>query len=173
MSQLALNVNINNAAKEYAVRQTQQQTQKPQEEGVKLAQGMRESGFQWVSNDKSELSLTDRISGAEALLTTSTSDTSAKMSRSGSLVQDVATDLKRKFKKMFVSSYSNVFSHNRLMAKVSEWMVGNVMERLSLMGITPGELDSLKGEVRSDLIAQNHTAMEQVCYDKTMLEIIA
>lgn len=173
MSQLALNIGINNAAKEYAVRKPQpQQAEKPQQEAVKLAEGMRESGFQWVSNDKSELSLMNRITDAEALLSTSTADTSAKVARSGNFSQEMLQELKNKFKKMFVSAYSNVFSHNRLMAKVSEWMVGNVMERLALMGISAEELEQLKSEVRTDLICQNHASMEQVVYDETMLEII-
>ena len=172
MSQLALNIGINNSAKEYAIKKPQQQAQKPQQEAIKLAQGMRESGFQWVSNDKSELSLMNRITDAEALLSTSTVDTSAKVARSGVFSQEMLEDLKNKFKKLFISAYSNAFSHNRLMAKVSEWMVGNVMERLALMGISAEELDQLKGEIRADLICQNHTSMEQVVYDETMLEVI-
>ncbi|MFH1683439.1 MAG: hypothetical protein ABIA67_01005 [Candidatus Margulisiibacteriota bacterium] len=171
MSQLALNVAINNAAKEYAIKKPKQ-APKPQEEAIKLSEGLRESGFEWSRSEKSEFSLTSKITDAKTLLTTSTSDTSATAARSGMFTQEMLEDLKNKFKKMFISSYSNIFSHNRLLAKVSEWLVGNVMERLNLMGISPQELDELKSQIRSDLVCQNRGAMEQVVYDETMLEIV-
>ncbi|MBN2058438.1 MAG: hypothetical protein JW782_06565 [Candidatus Saganbacteria bacterium] len=172
MTNLSLNVGVNNSAKEYAVRQAQQHQPKPQQEAVKLSEGMRESGFEWVRSDKNEMSLASRVDDAKMLLTTSATDTSAKVARSGNASQELLSELKNRFKKTFVSAYSNVFSHNRLLAKVSEWLVGNVMEKLALMGISPQELEALKGQVRTDLICQNRTAMEQVVYDETMLEIV-
>jgi hypothetical protein len=171
MSQLALNVAVSNSAKEYAVKKPQQPP-KPQEEAVKISQGLRESGVEWFENQKSELNLINRLSDSKTLLTTSTTDTSAKVARSGMFSQEMLQDLKNKFKKLFVSAYSNIFSHNRLLAKVSEWMVGNVMERLALMGISPEELEYIKGQVRSELICKNKIAMDQVIYDETMLEIV-
>jgi hypothetical protein len=171
MSELALNVAISNAAKEYAVKKPQ--APKPQEEAVTLSQGLRESGFEWVENDKSELNLSNQLSESDFLLSTSTTDTSARTARSTNVPQEMLEGLKNKFKKLFVSAYSNVFSHNRLLAKVSEWMVGNVMERLALMGISPQELENLKGQVREDLVCQNRVALSQIVYDETMLEIVA
>lgn len=173
MSNLSLNVGINNAAKEYAIRKPGQMPhEKPQQEAVKLSEGMRESGFEWVRSDKNEMSLTSRIDDAKMLLTTSATDTSARVARSGDVSQELVQELKNRFKKSFVSAYSNVFSHNRLLAKVSEWMVGNVMEKLALMGMSPAELEGLKDQVRTELISQNRSAMEQVVYDETMLEIV-
>lgn len=173
MSNLALNVAIGNAAKEYAIKKPQQQAQKPQEEAVKLSQGLRESGIEWTRSDRSEMDISHRIDDAKALLTTSTTDASAKAAtRSGMTSQEMLEELKNRFKKTFISAYSNIFSHNRLLAKVAEWMVGNVMERLALMGISPEELEQIKSQVRNELVAQNQSALEQVVYDETMLEIV-
>lgn len=171
MSDISLNVGISNGGKEYAACKAQAPRQ-PQEESVALSQGLRESGFEWSDNGKSEFSLTSQVADAEMLLTSSATDTSARLIRASTLPQELAQELHSKFKKLFVSSYANVFSHNRLLAKVSEWMVGNVMERLALTGMSPAELEELKGQVRSDLISQNQVGLQQVVYDETMLEIV-
>src|SRR3989339_253634 len=170
MADLALSVAISNAPKEYAIKKPAQ-PQKPQEEAIAVSQGLRESGIEWLK-EASDLKLSNRISEQEYLLSTSTTDTSVKFVRSGSFSQEMLQELKSKFKKMFVAAYSNVFSHNRLLAKVSEWMVGNVMERLALMGISQEELDEVRGQVRGELISQNKVALEQIVYDETMLEIV-
>ena len=172
MSNLSLNVGINNTAKEYAVRKPQAATQTPQE-STALAQALRESGFQWQQLDNSDHTLsTNNISDLDSLLTSTSTDTATRVVNSGATSQEMLVDLKNRFQKMFVSSYGNVFSHNRLLAKVAEWMVGNVMEHLALMGMSLDELNELKSQVRNDLVRQNHAALEQVIYDETMLEII-
>ncbi|MFA5114226.1 MAG: hypothetical protein WC529_08030 [Candidatus Margulisiibacteriota bacterium] len=171
MSELALNIGIANSGKEYAVRKPQSGP-KPQEEGTLASQAARESGMEWLENEKGEVRLSRQVNESEALLTTSTTNTAARVARSAVTSQELIGELRNKFKKAFVTAYSNVFSHNRLLAKVSEWLVGNVMERLALMGISIAELEELKSQVRSDLVDQNHTAMAQVVYDETMLEIL-
>lgn len=172
MSELALNVGVSNAAKEYAIRKPVQEAPKPQEESVVLSQGLRESGVEWFENDKSELGLLNQISESDLLLTTSTTETAVKVSRSGIISSEMLQELKQRFKKLFVSAYGNIFSHNRLLAKISEWMVGTVMERLALLGISMQELEEIKSNVRMELIEKNQTAMAQVVYDETMLEIV-
>ncbi|MDD5382128.1 MAG: hypothetical protein PHH60_00510 [Candidatus Margulisbacteria bacterium] len=171
MSELSLNIGISTGAKEHAIKKPVL-APKPQEEAFVVSHGVRESGFEWVENEKSEVSLMNEISDTELMFTTSTTDTGAKVARSGVFSQEMLQDMKNRFKKLFVSAYSNAFSHNRLLAKVAEWMVGNVMERLALMGISIAELDELKSQVRADLISQNKVAMGQVVYDETMLEIV-
>ncbi|MBI5399357.1 hypothetical protein HZB07_01890 [Candidatus Saganbacteria bacterium] len=171
MSNLSLNVGISNAPKEYAARKAQT-APPPQQEALRLTQALRESGFEWQTTDNADHTLKANISDFESLLTSTATDTSARVSRSGLFSQEMLVDLKSRFQKMFVSSYGNVFSHNRLLAKVAEWMVGNVMEQLALMGMSLEELNELKTQVRADLIDQNRSSMEQVIYDETMLEII-
>lgn len=170
MSDLSLSAGIANSGKEYAVKKPV--APKPQEESVLASQGMRESGIEWSKNEKSEFSLMNQLTESDLMLATSTTDTSARVARSGLFSQEMLTELRNKFKKAFVSAYGNVYSHNRLLAKVAEWMVGNVMERLTLMGISSEELDALKAQVRADLIGQNRHALAQVIYDETMLEIL-
>jgi hypothetical protein len=173
MSNLSLNVGVSNMPKEYATRSSQA-APPPQQEATRLAQALRESGFQWQETSNTDHSLsTNNISDLEAmLLTSTTTDVGTKAANSGVVSQELLVDLKSKFRKMFISSYGNIFSHNRLLAKVAEWMVGNVMEHLALMGMSLEELEGLKAQVRTDLIHQNKSAMEQVIYDETMLEII-
>jgi hypothetical protein len=172
MSELALNIGISNGAKEYAIRKPQV-APNPQEEALIAGkQGVRESGFEWNDNGRAEYTIASKIDDAEMLLTSSATDVTARVIQSGTISAELSQELHGKFKKLFVSAYANVFSHNRLLAKVSEWMVGNVMERLALVGMSPAELEALKSQVRADLIAQNRVALQQVVYDETMLEIV-
>jgi len=159
-------------AKEYAVKKTQPNQPKPAEESQLISQGARESGVEWGQADGSELNLMDRVSDSDFLLTTSTTDTSARVASSEPTSSGLVQDLRSKFKKMFAPAYANVFSHNQLLAKVAKWLVGNVMERLALVGMPIAELESLKDQVRSDLVAQNQAGLSQVVYDETMLEIV-
>ena len=106
------------------------------------------------------------------LLTTSSTGTSAKALKSGSAVDGLKENLKEKFLNIYKSAYGNTKSHNRLLANVAQWMVGNVMERLALMGISHEELEDIKSNVRHELVDKNHTAMEQVVYDETMMEVL-
>lgn len=171
MSELALNIGLSNGAKEYAIRKPQM-APNPQEESLVANQGVRESGFEWNDSGRAEYTLTSKVTDAEMLLTSSATDVAARVIHSGTLSQELGQELFNKFKKMFVSNYANMFSHNRLLAKVSEWMVGNIMERLALTGMSPAELDALKTQVRTELIGQNQVALQQVVYDETMLEIV-
>ncbi len=172
MSELALNVSVANTGKEYAIRKPAQEAAKPQEEAVALSQGLRESGIEWLQTKDSELVLSNRISESDLLLSTTTTDTATKALTTGITSQEMLQELKQRFKKLFISSYNNIFSHNRLLAKISEWMVGNVMERLALLGMSMEELDTLKHNVRMELVQKNQTAMAQVVYDETILEIV-
>lgn len=171
MSELALNVGVANSGKEYAIRKPQQAPQQ-QEQAVLAGQGMRESGVEWQETKNSEFSLMRDALESQAMLMTSTTDTSAKFARSGMFSQEMLADLKNKFKKAFVAAYGNIFSHNRLLAKVSEWLVGNVMERLALMGIALEELAEIKSSVREEIKCRNRTAMAQVIYDETLHEVL-
>lgn len=159
-------------AKEYAIKKPQ--LPNPNEDGAKISQAasqdVRESGLNWLQDDKAEISLSGDISDESSLLSTSTTLNAPSLDSVGS--PKLLDGLKNKFRDIFVSSYSNIFSHNRLLSKVSEWMVGNVMEHLALMGMSPQELEGLKGQVRSDLISQNQNALHQVIYDETMHEVV-
>lgn len=78
-----------------------------------------------------------------------------------------------KFTRIFQDAYAGSFSHNRLLGKMSELKAGVAMKMMSLFGVPAAEIDSIRGEVRRQLIDQNHTNMKQVVYDKTLLEIIS
>lgn len=169
--QFALNVGVSNSGKEYAIKKPQI-TPKAQEEAVAVSQGARESGVEWIEDKNSDLSLSNRIDESDLLLTTSTTAASIKVASSAKPSQGFIQELKDKFKKLLVSAYGNMFSHNRLLAKVSEWMAGTATAQLALMGISTQELEDIKSGVRLELIDNNHVAMEQVVYDETMLEIL-
>lgn len=169
---MALSTAIANGSKEYAIKKPTDAL-KPQEEAATLSQGLRESGVEWFLNEDSGLGLSNRISDNDFLMTSSTTDIAVRIAKSGVFSKEMFIDLKKKFKGLFVSAYSNIFSHNRLLSKISEWMVGNVIERLVLLGISPQELGDIKTNIRTELIAKNQTAMSQVFYDETMLEIVA
>jgi len=108
----------------------------------------------------------------KAIITTVYLPESVRASAPASPVLDLRKNLKEKFLGTFERTYADCFSHNRLVAKVAEWMVGNVMERLALLGMGPQEIGEMKDRVRSNLIEQNQGAIEQVVYDEGMLEIV-
>ena len=77
-----------------------------------------------------------------------------------------------RFTKLFETAYAGSFSHNRLLGKLSELKAGVAMKMLSLLGVSSIGIDTMRGEIRHQLIEQNKTNMAQVIYDKTLLEII-
>lgn len=81
-------------------------------------------------------------------------------------------DLKGKLANLLGQNYALSFHHNRLVAKVAEWTIGNITERLARLGMSVAEISALKEEIRQDLIRQNRSALAQVVYDEKMLEII-
>jgi hypothetical protein len=173
MNDFSLNTGIANSGKEYAVRTPAVGQRAPQEESFVATQGARESGMEWLTNGKGESKLSRQIDESMMLLSSSTTSTADRVVRNNVTSQELIGEMRNRFKKAYVAAYGNVFSHNRLLAKVSEWLVGNVMDQLSNFGIEADELAGLRSQVRSDLIGQNHNAMAQVVYDETMLEILA
>jgi|GEM_PF-1726429 len=178
MSQgLDLNTSI---AKEHAVLPKPVGRPNPQVEAAstqsqKLGE-VRDSGVQWErvegrNDEKDE----PRISSGQedqVVLSTSTVITPNAVS-APTQVSNLRESLKQKFVQLFEQSYANIFHHNRLVAKVAEWTVGNILERLALLGMSPQELAEIRDRVRENLIAQNYAALRQVAYDETMLEIVA
>lgn len=86
---------------------------------------------------------------------------------------DLRQNLENKFLELLEQNYANCFHHNRLVAKVAEWSMGNIMSRLALLGMSARELAKAKKRIRKRLIEENETSMNQVAYDETMLEIVA
>jgi len=80
--------------------------------------------------------------------------------------------LEQKFTELLEQTYANSFHHNRLVSKVAEWTMGNIVGRLALMGMSVKELAKIKRRIRKKLIEQNDAALRQVIYDETMLEIV-
>ncbi len=80
--------------------------------------------------------------------------------------------LQQKFTELLEQTYANSFHYNRLVAKVAEWTMGNIMGRLALLGMSTKELAKIKRRIRKKLIEQNDAALRQVVYDETMLEIV-
>jgi len=87
-------------------------------------------------------------------------------------LQDIRNTMQQKFVELLEQTYANSFHHNRLIAKVAEWTLGNIMDRLARLGMPAKELDKIKRRIRRRLIEENQSALNQVIYDETMLEIV-
>jgi hypothetical protein len=85
---------------------------------------------------------------------------------------DIRQSLQNKFMEVLEQTYANSFHHNRLVAKVAEWSMANVIGKLALMGLSPKELEKVKKKIRKRLIEQNRHSLFQVVYDETMLEVV-
>lgn len=137
---------------------------------------IRDSGLQWEKTEgkdgkEGETRLArDSVSiGA----TTVTATATPEAIRAETATVDIRQSLTNKFVRLYEGTYANCFSHNRLVAKVAAWTTGNILGRLALLGTSPQELAEIRERVRDNLITQNKTAMAQVLYDETMLEIVA
>lgn len=147
--------------------------QQPQDNIITRQEEERDSGLQWQeiqNKGTGEFSLASGPSAA-AVVTTVAAPETIKAAPSAQL--SVRANLKEKFTGLLEQNYAGCFSHNRLVAKVSEWVVGNVMERLAMLGMSAQELAEIRGRVRENVIEQNGTALAQVVYDETMMEIVA
>ena len=173
MTNLSLNMGFS-PAKEYAIGDklpdAQQQQKKVEQEVVH--HGARQSGVEWLTTSSDEVKLSQEVTDSTLLLATSSTETSAKALKSSSSLGGLKENLKQKFKNLFVSSYSNSFSHNLLLSKVAEWSLGYQMEMLEGLGLSREELEDIKSNVRFELIEKNHVAMEQLNYDDFMLRML-
>lgn len=148
-----------------AAQSGQEQTIKPEE--------TRETSLRWekvTSKGKSEgdQKLTFSLSSELGSTTVLTPDAvKAPASPLG-----IRQHLQDKFVELLEQTYANCFHHNRLVAKVAEWTLGNILGRLALLGMPPEKLEKIKKRIRGRLIEQNRTALFQVVYDETMMEIV-
>ncbi|MCU0641615.1 MAG: hypothetical protein MUC35_05950 [Candidatus Margulisbacteria bacterium] len=176
MSELALTSGFS-GAKEYALQAKlalgQQKPQEQQSLTDKSAAATRESQLKWVEDNSGAdfKAVVPGLDDSTSLLASATTTVGGKLDSAKPAT--MREELVNRFKKAYVGAYGNMFSHNRLLARVSEWLVGNVMDQLAHFGVSAEELSDLRSQVRADQIDQNHTAMRQTIYDETMHEILA
>jgi hypothetical protein len=173
MSEFAINVGISNTPKEHAVKKPETNQNPAAEAKVIEKEASRESSLQWQKVESKNKKGTELELSTDTVKINFTTVTAPHAVKAAAPALDLRKNLKDKFTGMLEKSYANIFHHNRLVAKVAEWMVGNIMERLALLGMDPTELASLKDRVREDLVLQNKVAFSQVVYDEAMLEIVA
>lgn len=166
---------LNMSTKEHALLPKQIARQNPQAEAKVIEQqAPREmSALRWErvdnkGNKETEFQL--QFQGMDEIGFTTV--TTAKAVKAPSEVMDIRNTLQQKFVELLESTYASCFHHNRLVAKVAEWTMGNIMSRLALLGMSVRELERIKRKIRKRLIEENHTAFCQVVYDETMLEIV-
>ncbi|MEA3493214.1 MAG: hypothetical protein U9R38_02380 [Candidatus Margulisiibacteriota bacterium] len=82
------------------------------------------------------------------------------------------TRLKKRFVDLFKKSYGNSFHFNRLIAKVAEFTASINASVLMRAGMSPKDVQTLREEVRQDLITQNQGSLAQMHYDWSMLEVL-
>ena len=138
---------------------------------------MRDSGLQWEKTEgKNGQEGETRLAGGDSVsigATTVTATATPAAIKAATATVDLRQNLINKFIRLYEDTYSNCFSHNRLVAKVAEWTTGNIIGRLALLGTSPQELADIRERVRANLITQNKTALSQVFYDEALLEIVA
>lgn len=174
MGDFALNVAISDTPKEYAVRKPSPGSDSAAgAEVVKQEEVSRESALRWEKTESKGKGEKENLRLSVDTVKIGPTTVAAPEVVKAPPVVDIRRNLKEKFIKLFEKTYANCFSHNRLLAKVAEWMVGNILERLALLGMSPQELAEIKDRVRDDLILQNRVALSQVIYDESMLEIVA
>lgn len=174
---MSISAGISNAPKEHAVRKPQQQVNNPAaDQEVVSKQVRRDSGQQWVEVENKGKKGTDfRLGVDTAEISHTTVVITPEAIKAPSQVSEAKKgldNLKNKFTGMLEQTYANCFHHNRLISKVAEWSVGNIFERLALLGMSPQELSGIKEGVRQNLIVQNRVALDQVLYDETQVEIL-
>jgi hypothetical protein len=130
----------------------------------------REGNLKWVTAEGSGESETLTFAPTSELRSSTVLTPQAV--KSASQVFDLKQGLQEKFIELLEQTYANSFHYNRLVAKVAEWTMGNIMGRLALMGMSTKELAKIKRRIRKKMIEQNATALQQVMYDETMLEIV-
>ena len=133
----------------------------------------REAALQWqkvLNQSKSEVDLQLVFSPSSEISSTTVVTPDAVKAPSQTL--DIRDKLQQKFVELLEQTYAGSFHHNRLVAKVAEWTMGNIIGRLALLGMSIRELERIKKRIRQRLIAENDTAFCQVVYDETMLEIV-
>lgn len=137
-------------------------------------QAPRETSLRWEKVENKGTKETDfqlQFEGATGEIGFTTV-TTAKAVKAPSELMDIRNTLQQKFIELLESTYANCFHHNRLVAKVAEWTMGSIMSRLALLGMSVKELEKIKKRIRKRLIEENYTALCQVIYDETMLEIV-
>jgi len=173
MSEFTINAGISNTHKEHGLKKPEINQNPAAEAKVIEKEASRESSLQWQKVESKDKKGTDLQLAVDTVKISSTTVTAPQAVKAAAPALDLRKNLKDKFTGMLEKTYANIFHHNRLVAKVAEWMVGNIMERLALLGMDPTELASLKDKVREDLVFQNKVAFSQVVYDEAMLEIVA
>jgi hypothetical protein len=175
MSDFALQTGVSNTPKEHAVRKPQTAPNPGAEQEV-VSKGLRsEAGKQWEkveTKGKKEAELRLALDTVEIGHTTVVAPETVKAAPQVSELKKGLDGLKNKFTDMLEQTYANCFHHNRLIASVAEWSVGNIFERLALLGMSPQELSGIKDSVRENLIVQNRVALDQVFYDETQVEVL-
>lgn len=166
-NQLALNTGFAQE-KMYALAKRPPAPQNQPEENVE-----REDSLKWTKAEGSGESDADfnLAFSSTSELRSSTVVTPQAIKFSGQ-VFDLKQSLQQKFVELLEQTYANSFHYNRLVSKVAEWTMGNIMGRLALMGMSTKELARIKRRIRRKLIEQNEAALQQVMYDETMLEIV-
>ena len=80
--------------------------------------------------------------------------------------------LRERFETSLEKNYAGIFSHNRLLAKLSELKTGASIQVLAMLGVPAEEIDKIKSRVRGKLIDQNKINIAQVRYDYNLLQIV-
>lgn len=134
----------------------------------------RESTHQWGKvEEKGKKDVDYKVLFSATMETSTTTVLTPESVKALKAAQGFKQQLQQKFTGLFEQAYANCFHHNRLVAKVAEFTVGNVLSRLAMTGMSSTELAQMKQDIRVKLIDQNTTAFQQVVYDETMLEIVA
>jgi hypothetical protein len=173
-NQLALNTGFAQEKMYAALAKRPPVPQGPAENNQAIKQNVeQEQSLKWVKAEGSEGSDADfNLTFASTSELRSSTVLTPQAVKSTSQVFDLKQGLQEKFVELLEQTYANSFHYNRLVAKVAEWTMGNIMGRLALMGMSTKELAKIKRRIRKKMIEQNATALRQVMYDETMLEIV-
>ncbi|MFH1361975.1 MAG: hypothetical protein ABIH69_04910 [bacterium] len=158
-----------------AIPQEQAQAQAMQmQEGQEVN---RESGLRWNiedgSVDEGRRDSLDMELAHDTVAIGHTTVVTPQAVRSPQAARSVRQQIQERFTNLYEQTYANCFHHNRLVARVAEFTVGNILEQLGRVGMSPEELSGIRDRVRTQLTEQLHTNMEQVAYDSAMMEIVA
>lgn len=137
----------------------------------------RESGLRWDiedgSVDEGRRDSLDMELAHDTVAIGHTTVITPQAVRSPSAATSLRQQMRDRFVGLYEQTYSNCFHHNRLVARVAEFTVGNILSQLARVGMSTQELGEIRERVRGELIGQLHTNMEQVAYDSAMMEIVA
>ncbi|MBU1027168.1 MAG: hypothetical protein KKA31_05495 [Candidatus Margulisbacteria bacterium] len=174
----SLGAELSNIEKFYANPKQQHQQDDAAREVTMAPAEQRLSGVFMRKDDKGNVKVemeSDRIALSS---TTVALDSSPKpilvaaLSHAKERLDQFKKKLFTKLLETYEEAFKNTFNHNRLVANVAKWTIGNVLEKLVSLGMNQRELGEIRSNIRYAMIEETNQKMSQISYDEALFEVV-